>query len=956
MHKPRRLIFFDRHLVKEGSDVHTGVQKLNVSCACGSPEQLWLGERSGEVRSLDRRFRLSAAIQTFPDGDLIDLCVAQDGRRLIAFGCEAGGSRETRYKVFEVRKDGEAALLIINRVFSPRGPELHATCFAVSSVLTLLAVGVDSGAVYLWRGKDLGVEKPYATVISEEGDPPVTAVKFLEQGHRTVLFVASLVSIRSWSVREGESSAVRILNTDPSGGVAPRCCCVFPTVNAMLVARSACVYAYDPEEGNMSAMPLEGDKVLLMHFKSYFATVTTDGGSGAGAASESGGSFVAPASFGSSASLSTAPKQTLTVMLAYPHMRFIAYSAQFTDVTHVVHALGGIFVVSRGGADSSTVLFELREKSLPEQLEILVQKRMFEWAAEIALQGGAPPETTAEIYRMHGDSFFEKRAYDQALAVYMKTVDLGLPLEPSYVVERYLEAQRVAHVAQYLKKLHEKSLAEREHTALLVKCYTKLKDTSMLDMFLEQTPVDQYDPGVAIEVLEAAGYYGLAAAVAQKPEVGRHEDYIRIALEHFKSYSKAVECIRGLPKEHAGKMLLEHGRVLMRHAPREMLQLVRDVCGLGSTVYSPPRGSAASALPRVQDMLPVFVVDLAQLELFLRSILLAPGACPLAPADAESLFPTLLELMLRSYRRAVEEEEAASGVGGAGQGSANELASRRLHGEIMQLIRQFQSEEALASTLMLSQTFGFVDGFFHAAEKLGRFQLLMHWCFECRDTKRLMEVCKRSGTQDQSLWVQALSFLASDEGDHTEEIAEVLQHLERSDQVPLLMVVEMLQSSPGINLGVVRPYLQAQFKKMAESVESSRGKAQQDRQEIARMQQEITSLRTEAQVFQSNKCHQCRIQLDVPAVYFFCGHSYHTYCVAGGSGCPQCSSEALPKIRMRTKREAQARNTEDFFKYLQGSSGDKQMQAVSEWCKFGAFDAGSASLVVEESDPDAALV
>lgn len=30
----------------------------------------------------------------------------------------------------------------------------------------------------------------------------------------------------------------------------------------------------------------------------------------------------------------------------------------------------------------------------------------------------------------------------QALQIYSKTVELGLPLEPSYVVERYLDAQR----------------------------------------------------------------------------------------------------------------------------------------------------------------------------------------------------------------------------------------------------------------------------------------------------------------------------------------------------------------------------------------------------------------------------------------------------------------------------------------------------------------------------------
>ena len=31
------------------------------------------------------------------------------------------------------------------------------------------------------------------------------------------------------------------------------------------------------------------------------------------------------------------------------------------------------------------------------------------------------------------------------------------------------------------------------------------------------------------------------------------------------------------------------------------------------------------------------------------------------------------------------------------------------------------------------RTYGFVDGFFYAAEKLHRHQLLMHWCFEHKD-------------------------------------------------------------------------------------------------------------------------------------------------------------------------------------------------------------------------------
>ncbi|OLP92242.1 hypothetical protein AK812_SmicGene25945 [Symbiodinium microadriaticum] len=69
----RRLNFFDRHVVKEeGSDVHPGIQRLNVTTTCGSSDHLWLGEAKGEVRCLDRQSRLSGAVRVF-DRELIAL-------------------------------------------------------------------------------------------------------------------------------------------------------------------------------------------------------------------------------------------------------------------------------------------------------------------------------------------------------------------------------------------------------------------------------------------------------------------------------------------------------------------------------------------------------------------------------------------------------------------------------------------------------------------------------------------------------------------------------------------------------------------------------------------------------------------------------------------------------------------------------------------------------------------
>jgi len=253
------------------------------------------------------------------------------------------------------------------------------------------------------------------------------------------------------------------------------------------------------------------------------------------------------------------------------------------------------------------------------------------------------------------------------------------------------------------------------------------------------------------------------------------------------------------------------------------------------------------------------------------------------------------------------------------------------------LIRQYKSNQCLQNTLLLCQTYDFVDGFFYAAEGLGRYQLLMNWCFEQRDAKRLLQVCKDNDS-DQSLWVQALTFLVLDESDPIDEIREVLKHIEKSDLMPLTMVIETLQQNPRISLDVVKSYLQGQFTKLSESVDSSRGKARQDRQEIERMQKNIMDLRTKAQEFQNRRCSSCDLDLEVPAVHFFCGHSYHAHCISGlDDQCPICSSEVLQRNQNKEQRLSQAHNTEDFFKYVQGT-GEASVQAMGVWCGYGAFD------------------
>ncbi len=57
-------------------------------------------------------------------------------------------------------------------------------------------------------------------------------------------------------------------------------------------------------------------------------------------------------------------------------------------------------------------------------------------------------------------------------------------IEPSYVIRKFLDATRMPQLASYLEALHERNLANSEHTTLLINCYTKLKEKEKLHRFI----------------------------------------------------------------------------------------------------------------------------------------------------------------------------------------------------------------------------------------------------------------------------------------------------------------------------------------------------------------------------------------------------------------------------------------------------------------------------------------
>jgi len=119
------------------------------------------------------------------------------------------------------------------------------------------------------------------------------------------------------------------------------------------------------------------------------------------------------------------------------------------------------------------------------QLILLLAINMIKMLSWIYLENTETISTSNEhLFHFFILTFFlySKGDFDGAISQYIKTIG---KLEPSYVIKKFLDSQRIHNLTLYLQKLHEAKLANANHTTLLLNCYTKLKDVSKLDEFIK---------------------------------------------------------------------------------------------------------------------------------------------------------------------------------------------------------------------------------------------------------------------------------------------------------------------------------------------------------------------------------------------------------------------------------------------------------------------------------------
>lgn len=631
---------------------------------------------------------------------------------------------------------------------------------------------------------------------------------------------------------------------------------------------------------------------------------------------------------------------------------------EMEEIRHVVCEFGAIFVVSSVGC-----VYRLTEKDTTSKLEILFRKNLYSIAISLAFSSNYDINSIMDIFRMYGDHLYQKGDYDGSLRQYARTIG---HVEPSYVIRRFLDAQRIHNLTAYLEALHEKAFANAEHTTLLLNCYTKLKDVKKLDKFIHLDEVDvkkvdgvakdksidaaisaasggssdskkpaalNFDIETAISVLWE-NYPQHALTLAKKHE--EHSWYLKIQLDRI-SYvesedsvalsesekervTDALEYIKHLSFSEADSNLRKYGRTLVTHLPEPTTDLLKRLC-TGKFVAGHP-----SLKSDPGDFLHLFVSHRAQLKEFLQYIV------EVETVINTSIGNTLLEMVLSN----------------AGDDTRTDA---EIEDEVMRILDNPRVKYDEDHALIHLQMRGMKKGKRYLYNKLHMYHMLVQFHIEENDDQSIIDEVRKHGEKDPNLWSLALKYFAergplpkgATTGEEWKELKQLLALIDNNPVIPPLQVVQVLSQSREMPVSVIRQYIVSQLMNDERKIEEDEEKIKAFKTDTNQMKDEIMQLSSKAVVFQATKCDLCNHDLDLPAVHFMCQHSFHLNCISETDReCMTCSMDHRHIMGLKMQLEQKAGNHEQFYNQLETAADG--FHTIAEYFGKGIFKSNEVPL------------
>ncbi|KAJ5650404.1 uncharacterized protein N7484_004127 [Penicillium longicatenatum] len=896
----------------------------DLSSLCTGSANLFIGTTDGFVHILSSSFRIVRSFKAHDAGSINHMKQINGTSLLVTVAEDL--SNEPVLKVWALdteKKDGGPRCLSTVSVQNARR-QFPISAFAAVDDLSQVAVGFANGSVTIIRG-DLIHDRGARQRIVFESEEPITGLE-MQDGQVTALYISTTSRILTLIIAgRGQGQPARILE-DTGCGLG--CMTLDRESGDILIARDDAVYTYG-SRGRGPSYAFEGQKTSIRSFHDYVALVCPPKAETAKSDPlRKYGVNPADEIFG-----------TTKFTLLDTDLKFIAHNETLVSpMKQIFMEWGDLYLLTTDGK-----LFRYREKSLQQRLEILYERNLYILAINLAQKIGIDTLQQNAIYRKYGDFLYQRGDYDTAMQQYLRAID---NTEPSQVIRKYLDTQRIHNLIEYLEELHDHGRATVDHTTLLLNCYAKLKDTSKLDSFIKAPGELKFDLETAIAMCRQGGYYEQAAYLATKH--GENDMVVDILIEDSKKYAEAVEYIWRLEPEVAYHNLMKYARVLLTHCPEQTTEFfktyyagqyrprtqvempaepqaqpsstLQSLAGIlplrymtgGSGLQAPATVSETVTkeepvtepvpeyeIPKPRTAFSAFVDHPKEFIDFLETLGQQNGLSKEAKID---LFTTLFEMYL----------DTAKGKKDAAEKQEWETKAKKL-------IEGKDIPISTSNVLLLSDLSNFREGSTLVREQEGLRLDIFRSFTSAKDTQGAIQALRRYGPDEPQLYIDALTYFASSPqtlDEAGDELDVVLRRIDEDGLLSPLQVIQALSNNAVVTMGRVKKYLSDNIERERKDISTNRRLISSYKSETAAKQQELESLSTQPVVFQSRRCQSCGGTLDLPTVHFLCKHSFHERClnrVEDEVQCPVCAP-GNATLRAIRQRQIDTADQHDLFK------------------------------------------
>ncbi|KAI2895459.1 hypothetical protein CBS63078_8584 [Aspergillus niger] len=914
--------FFDVSAVKLPEESSSIFNSDIISLSTGSAN-IFLGSSDGFVHIISTNFKLVRSFRASETGSIAHIKQIEGTSLLVTITEDLPS--EAALKVWALdkseKKTGTPRCLSTTHVQNARRM-FPVSAFAALDDLSQVAVGFANGSVTIIRG-DLIHDRGARQRIVFESEEPITGL-VVQSGPVSTLYISTTNRILALVISgRGQGQPARVLD---DMGCAVGCLSLDRDTGDVLVAREDAIYTYGPH-GRGPSYAFESRKDSITTFKDYVALVCpprdttakpdTLRNMGVGQADDI--------------------FKTTTFTLLDTDLKFIAHSESLvSSVKNIFVEWGDLFLLTTDGK-----LYRYREKSLQQKLEILYQRNLYILAINLAQKTGVDTLQQNAIYRKYGDFLYQRGDYDTAMQQYLRAID---NTEPSQVIRKYLDTQRIHNLIEYLEELHDHDRATVDHTTLLLNCYAKLKDTGKLDAFIKAPGELKFDLETAIAMCRQGGYFEQAAYLATK--YGENDMVVDILIEDSKKYAEAVEYIWRLDPELAYHNLMKYARVLLSNCPEKTtelfikyykgqytpkteveapsmehqaqptstlqslaaflpLSLINASAGSKPEVEAPPAEDKATEelveyqIPKPRTAFSAFVGHPDEFISFLEALIQQDN---LKEDDKIDLYTTLFEMYLDTASR---QKDAAQKV------EWEDKAKKLIEGKDIPI--------STSSVLLLSDLSGFREGSTLVREQEGLLSDIFRSFTSAKDTQGAIKALKRYGPEKPQLYVDALTYFASspqileEAGD---ELDAVLKKIDEGGLMTPLQVIQTLSNNAVVTMGRLKKYLSDNIERERKEISTNRRLISSYSTETENKRKELEQLGSRPVVFQARRCMSCGGALDLPTVHFLCKHSFHQRClnrVDEDAECPACAPQNST-IKAIRKRQVESADQHDLFK------------------------------------------